>query len=96
MSIHLRPSLIRDSLIHMSSPQHRETVAAEVRAALARDGRKAAALAEATGISRTSLSRKLRGLTPFYVEELIAIASALDVDAGALITAAYEGTTLAA
>lgn len=72
----------------MSSNQHRETIAGEVRAALGRDGRKATALAESTGISRAALSRKMRGLTPFYVEELLAIADALDVDAGSLIAPA--------
>lgn len=71
----------------MTTPHHREAVAAEVRAALARDGRRAAALAAATGISRSSLSRKLRGAVPFFVEELVEIATALDIDAADLIPA---------
>ncbi|MGC4154818.1 MAG: helix-turn-helix transcriptional regulator [Propionicimonas sp.] len=64
----------------MTATQIREAVAAEVRAALARDGRKAARLAEEAGISPAALSRKLRGLTPFYVEELLNIADALNID----------------
>lgn len=69
----------------MTNSQYREAIAGEVRAALARDGRKASELAEATGISKAALSRKLRGLTPFYVEELISIAGALEVEPGHLV-----------
>lgn len=81
----------------MTTTQHRKAIAAEVRAALARDGRSAAALSEATGISKTALSRKMRGLTPFYVEEIVIVAGALGVDAGNLLApvAAQSGITAA-
>ena len=58
----------------------RETIAAEVRAALGRDGRKPAALARATGISTSALSRKLKAQAPFWTEELVQIALALNAD----------------
>lgn len=85
MSNVLRTSLIGDIVSPMTTTQHREIVAGEVRAALARDGRSAADLAEATGIARSSLSRKLRARTPFYVEELIEVAVALHIDPATLI-----------
>lgn len=75
----------------MSTPtETRDAVAAEVRASLARDGRAAQTLASDTGISKAALSRKLRGLTPFYVEELLAIAVALDVDPAKFVSIASE------
>lgn len=74
----------------------REIIAAEVRAALARDGRSAAALAREANISTAALSRKLRGTTPFYVEELLAVADALGIDAGALIIPAVPRASHAA
>ena len=80
MSRGLHPFLFSDSVAAMTATQIREAVAAEVRAALARDGRKAVQLADETGISTAALSRKLRGLTPFYVEELLSIAAALDIE----------------
>lgn len=66
----------------MSTSEAREFVAAEVRAALARDGRSGAQLAAATGIPRSSLSKKMRAVVAFTVEEVLAIASALGVDPG--------------
>lgn len=90
VSRRLRTFLNRYTVWAMTNNQHRKTVAAEVRAALARDGRSAAALAGATGISKTSLSRKLRGQTPLYVEEIVLIAHALGIDAGALLAPAVS------
>ena len=69
----------------MTHTEAREYIAAEARAALARDGRSAAQLAEAAGIPRSSLSKKLRGLVSFTVEEVVAIAVALDIDPAALV-----------
>lgn len=66
----------------------RAAIAAEVRAALARDGRTAAALAQAAGLSRGALSRKMRGEVSFSVEEALRIALALDIDAMALLAPA--------
>jgi len=63
----------------MNKPTTREAIAGEVRAALARDGRSAAELAAAAGMSRSSLSRKLRAASPFWVEEIVTIAAALKV-----------------
>lgn len=50
---------------------------AEVRAELARQGRNAMELSQVTGITQTSLSRKLRGLNAFTVAELLTICDAL-------------------
>ena len=69
----------------MTSTEAREYVAAETRAALARDGRTATQLATDTGISKSSLSKKMRGQVSFTVEEIIDIAIALGVDPGAFV-----------
>lgn len=70
----------------MDHMAHRIALAAEVRAAIARDGRKQVEVARAAGISSAALSRKLNCETKFYTEELVALADALGVDAGDLIT----------
>jgi transcriptional regulator with XRE-family HTH domain len=69
----------------MTTSQAREYVAAEVRAALARDGRSAAQLASDSGIPRSSLSKKLRAQVSLTVEELLAISTALSIDPGTLV-----------
>ena len=51
-------------------PLRRTAVAAEVRAELAAQGKTHVELAQATGISVTTLRRRLNGSKPFYVEEL--------------------------
>ena len=66
----------------------RVTVAAEVRAVLARAGRSATWLAVETNISKASLSRKLRGETSFTVEELVAVCGALGIDDPAMLVPA--------
>ena len=83
MDLHL--SLFRDSVMDMTTADTRKAIAAEVRASLARDGRPATWLATATDISKTALSRKLKGDVSFTVEELVAVALALDVDPAALV-----------
>lgn len=96
MSTPLRVSLNRDSVIAMTSTQQsRQAVAAEVRAALARAGRRQADLAREVGISRAALSRKMRGEGAFYVEEIVAIADALGIDAGRLVATATAATAAA-
>lgn len=85
MSSPLLSSLNRDSVSPMSPTEAREYVAAEVRAALARDGRTAAQLAADAGIPRSSLSKKMRALVAFNVEEVLAIALALSIDPGVLL-----------
>lgn len=75
---------------------HRSAVAAEVRAALARDGRTATALAIGSGISRGALSRKMNAETPFTVDELLAVAAVLDISPGSLIVTAERTAAHAA
>lgn len=72
----------------MTYTETRQAVAAEVRAAQGRKGWTQAELAAASGVSTASLSRKMRGQRSFTVEEMVAIATALDIDAGALLTLA--------
>ena len=51
-----------------------------VRAELARRARSQQWLGEQLGISQANVSRRLLGKTPFDVEELVAIAEALEMD----------------
>ena len=74
----------------MTTKEARDYVAAEARAALARDGRSASQLAADSGIPRSSLSKKLRGLVSFSVEEVLLIARALSIPASALLPANRE------
>ena len=62
-------------------------VGATVRAEAARRGLTQAALSRAIGVPHATLSRRLRGLSPFTVTEIIAVAAALDLPVSALITA---------
>ena len=64
----------------MNTTDTRSAVAAEVRASLARKGETAAWLSESAGISKTALSRKLRGDVSFTAEELLSVADALGID----------------
>lgn len=70
----------------MDHMAHRKALAAEVRAAIARDGRKQVELARAAGLSPAALSRKLNCEVKFYAEELVALADVLSIDAGDLLT----------
>jgi transcriptional regulator with XRE-family HTH domain len=56
-------------------------VAANVRAEMARRAINGAQLAERIGVSPDRLRRRLRGEAPFDVDELDAVAAALDVEA---------------
>src|SRR5699024_9218076 len=89
----LRSFLFRDTVMTMNTaPNHpdnlRAAVAAEVRAAIARDGRTSAEVARAADISRASLSRKMRCQASFTVDELVRIAGALGIEAGGLVASA--------
>jgi transcriptional regulator with XRE-family HTH domain len=52
---------------------------ANVRAEMARRGVSQTALAKTLGMSQTAVSKRLRGTTPFDINELHAVAAALDV-----------------
>lgn len=66
----------------------REQVAATVRRLMEARGVSQVALAEATGIPRVTLIRRLNGQAAFSVEELGAIAVHLDVSLPELLVAA--------
>lgn len=62
-----------------------DTVAAEVRANLARRGETRAWLCDTAGIKPATMSRRLAGKSPFTVDELAAIAEALEIPLSALL-----------
>lgn len=62
-----------------------EVVGATVRAELARAGKSQTDLAVVLGVTQTAVSKRLRGVTPFDVNELAAVAAALDLDMSVLI-----------
>lgn len=71
--------------LHMDrfkSDQANSVVVGEVRAAMARRGVKPLAVSVAIGLNRSSMYRRLSGDTSFSVDELLAIASYLDVSPG--------------
>lgn len=59
----------------------RERIAAEVRAELARQGKRNGFVAEVLDLDLGSVSQRLLGRRPFKAEEIAAIASALGVPA---------------
>ncbi len=69
-----------------------QTLHSRVRDSFAASGLSLNALAEATGIPRTTLRRKLAGLAEFTFSELIRLAAALDSD----VAAWTAGLTVAA
>lgn len=69
----------------MNTEDHRKAVAAEVRAEAARAEMSQAALARKAGVAPQTLSAKLRAERSFTVEELLAIAQALDLDPATLL-----------
>lgn len=95
MSRELHPYLIRYTVLHMNTEQHRQAVAAEVRAQLGRKNMSKAELAKRTGLSPQSISRKLDGERAISVEELVLIAKALEVSASALLPAYTKQATAA-
>lgn len=88
----LRTFLIRNRVADMQNRDtYRAAVAGEVRAAIARAGRKQSEVGEAAGISRAAMSQKMRGRAPLYIEEVYALAEVLSADPAAWITAAQSG-----
>lgn len=79
----------------METRTYTERVAAEVRASIARKGVSQSVVAEQSGMSGASLSRKLKGQYPFGVDELLAIAPLLDTTASGILAAA-EAAEMAA
>lgn len=67
-------------------------IGANVRAEMARRGISQTALAMRLQKSQTAVSKRLRGETPFDVNELATVAAALNVPMGAL-TAGVEAVT---
>lgn len=67
------------------NPSH--YVAAEVRAELGRQERNGSWLASELGVSEVWVSRRLRGITKFTVDDLVRIADALGVAASDLLHA---------
>ena len=69
----------------MDTNETTKAVAEAVREHIAIAGETQLSIAEVTGIPRTTLMRRLSGVTPFTVAELAAIASALGCTLGDLI-----------
>ncbi len=59
-------------------------VGANIRAELARRGRSQIWLRDVLALSQTAVNRRLRGLTPWSIDELAAVAKALGVPLEAL------------
>lgn len=74
----------------MNTSTIRDSIAAEVRADLARKQMPAAELSRGTGISTAALTRKLRGETSFTVEELLAVSRSTGTAADSYIAAAIR------
>ena len=55
-------------------------IGANVRAEMARRGMMQQELATAIGLSQPGLSKRIRGVVPFDVDELAAIAAVLNID----------------
>ncbi|WP_425280480.1 helix-turn-helix domain-containing protein [Leucobacter viscericola] len=68
----------------------RNQVAGEVRAEIARQGKRQSDICRATGFSSSRLSNKLRGEAPMTVDELFIIAEALGVSVRSFIPSANE------
>ncbi|MBF6368369.1 helix-turn-helix transcriptional regulator [Nocardia puris] len=70
-----------------------ERVAANVRAAAARKRATQTALAASLGISQQALSRRLLGHVEFRIDELHALATALDVPIDTLVCVDMEAAS---
>lgn len=64
----------------------RSAVAAEVRAEIARANLHQTQVADAARIPRTTFRRRLSGDSPFTVDELVAVADALNVSVAKFLT----------
>lgn len=67
-----------------------QTIAATVRAELGRRGLPQKSLTEPLAISAAAVSDKLRGNTPFTVEQLTRVAAFLELDIAALLAVPAE------
>jgi transcriptional regulator with XRE-family HTH domain len=67
------------------TPSPSAQTGANVRAEMARRGVSQVKMAAALGLSQPSVSARLRGVTPFDVDELHAVADFLDVPVAALL-----------
>lgn len=64
---------------------HSELLGREIKAWLVRRGLKQSDIAETLGIVQSGVSHRLRGRTPFTIDQLIQIAGLLDVTLGELL-----------
>jgi len=72
-------------LFCMTTEQRTAALLGEVRAEMARRGLNLTSLAEATGMSQASLSRKLRGETGLMLADALVVCDALHVTLPALL-----------
>lgn len=72
-----------------------ETTGSNVKAEMARRSISQAQLAQALGLSQTGISARIRGVTPFDVNELIAAAAFLDVPVERLLEGVTPATQIA-
>lgn len=72
-------------VVHMT--KHADGIAAEIRAAAARKRFTQDQLGDVLHVSRMGIYRRLSGKVPFSVDELYALADALDVDVQEFIAA---------
>lgn len=70
---------------------HRQTIAAEVRAEMARQRKTHQELADVLGFTKQAVSIRLRGLRSFRAEELVAAANWLNVPVSQFAPTAREG-----
>lgn len=75
----------------MTSQTYSERVAAEVRAEMGRQRRSGSWLARALSQSQSAVQRRLQGDTPFDLNELSAVAEALDVPVSMFVSPPEEG-----
>ena len=72
------------------------SITTEIQSRLDAEQRSRSWLADRLGISKSAISRKMSGATDFTVDEFLAVASALNVDAGNLIAAITDDRGAAA
>lgn len=72
------------------------SITTEIQSRLDAEQRSRAWLAERLGISKSAISRKMRGDTDFTLHEFLAVARILSVDAGDLIAAITDDRDAAA
>ena len=80
------------TIVDYMNTTHRSRIAAEVRAAVARDGISRGDLAAKLNMNADVLSRKLNGSAPIGLDELASIARALNINPRKLIDTALAAT----